>query len=243
MHQITLANMKIDIIRKDIKNLHLGVYPPNGRVRIAAPMHFDDETLRLFAISKLPWIKKQQSKFQNQERQTLREYVSGESHYFNGQRYLLKIIDSSSPPSITIRNKKYIELHTRKTSTRLQREKIMTQWYRKQLKELLPPLIEKWQHITGIHVDSWHIKSMKTKWGSCCSPAKRIWLNLELAKKPIRCIEYIIVHEMVHMIERHHNERFVRYMDDFMPQWREYKKELNRLILGHTEWPPGVINH
>lgn len=236
MHQIVVNNIVIDVVRKNIKNLHLAVYPPSGRVRIATPTKVDDEAVRLFAISKLAWIKKNQAKYVNQERQSERKFVSGESHYFRGQRYLLNVIHHSGYPKITIRNKKYIDLYVKQDYTQGQRENVMTNWYRKSLKEQIPALIEKWQKIVGVEVADWEIKRMKTRWGTCNREARRIWLNLELSKKPEHCLEYIIVHEMVHFLERNHTERFVAYMDSFMPLWRNYKEELNRLILKHEEW-------
>lgn len=236
MHQITINDIVIDVIRKDIKNLHLAVYPPNGRVRIAAPLKVDDDAVRLFAISKLSWIKKNQAKFVNQERQTERKFISGETHYFKGQRYRLNVIHHSGYSKVVIRNKQYIDLYVQKDLTEQQREKVMNNWYRKTLKEQIPALIEKWQRIIGVEVAEWEVKIMKTKWGTCNRDASRIWLNLELAKKSEKCLEYIIVHEMVHLLERNHTDRFVGFMDKFMPQWRSYKDELNRSVLKHEQW-------
>jgi predicted metal-dependent hydrolase len=236
MHKIVVNDIVIDVVRKNIKNLHLAVYPPTGRVRIATPTKVDDEAIRLFAISKLSWIKKNQAKYVNQERQSIRKYVSGESHYFKGQRYLLNVIPHSGYPRVVIRNKKYIDLYVRDNYTDEQREKVMTNWYRKNLKEQIPVLIEKWEKIIDIDVADWEVKKMKTKWGTCNRDAKRIWLNLELAKKPEHCLEYIIVHEMVHFLERNHTDRFVALMDKFMPVWRNHKQELNRFILKYEEW-------
>jgi predicted metal-dependent hydrolase len=236
MHQITLGNISIDVVRKDIKNLHLGVYPPNGRVRIASPLKIDDEAVRLFAISKMAWIKKHQLKFEAQQRQSKRQFVSGESHYYKGNRYLLNVIYHDAAPKVEIRNKTYIDLYIRVGSTLEQREKVLTEWYRRQLKDQIPPLIDKWQKIIGVEVSDWGIKKMKTKWGTCTIEKRRIWLNLELAKKSEHCLEYIIVHEMVHLMERNHSERFVAYMDQFIPQWHFYKDELNRSMLSHENW-------
>ena len=236
MHQITVGNISIDVVRKDIKNLHLGVYPPNGRVRIASPLKIDDEAVRLFAISKMAWIKKHQLKFEAQQRQSERQFVSGESHYYKGNRYLLNVIYHNAAPKVEIRNKTYIDLYVRVGSTLEQREKVLTEWYRRQLKDQIPSLIDKWQKIIGIKVNDWGIKKMKTKWGTCTIASCRIWLNLELAKKPEHCLEYIIVHEMIHLIERNHTDRFVAYMNKFMPQWHLYKEELNRSMLSHEIW-------
>jgi predicted metal-dependent hydrolase len=236
MHQITVGNISIDVVRKDIKNLHLGVYPPNGRVCIASPLKIDDEAVRLFAISKMAWIKKHQLKFEAQQRQSERQFVSGESHYYNGNRYLLNVIYHNAAPKVEIRNKTYIDLYVRVGSTLEQREKVLTEWYRRQLKDQIPPLIDKWQKIIGVEVKDWGIKKMKTKWGTCTIADRRIWLNLELAKKPEHCLEYIIIHEMIHLIERKYSDRFVAYMDKFIPQWHFYKDELNRSMLSHENW-------
>jgi predicted metal-dependent hydrolase len=235
MHQITVGELVIDVVRKDIKNLHLAVYPPDGRVRIATPLRLDDEAVRLFAISKMRWIKKRQAQFEAQQRQSKREYVSGESHYFQGHRYLLNVIYQAGAPKVVIRNKTYLDLYVREGSNEEQRRKVLLDWYRRHLKNDIPPLIEKWEAKIGVTVNEWGVKLMKTKWGTCNIEAGRIWLNLELAKKPHHCLEYIVVHEMVHFLERHHNERFIAYMDKFLPNWRFYKEELNRYPLTEIE--------
>jgi len=235
MYKIEVGNITIDVIRKDIKNLHLAVHPPEGRVRIASPIHIKDEAIRLFAISRIPWIKKQQRKFQEQERETEREYLIRESHYFFGKRYLLNIIEHDGPPEIVL-NKKTIDFYLRKNTDIEHRKAFMKEWYRRELKKRIAPLIEKWEKITGVSPSGWNVRLMKTKWGTCNREKRKIWLNLELAKKPVVCLEYIIVHEMVHLIERHHNDNFIRLMAKFMPQWKKYKDELNRLPVGFVNW-------
>ena len=235
-YQLTINNLDVDIVRKKIKNLHLGVYPPNGRVRVAVPLRLSDEAVRLAVITRLPWIKRQQANFQAQERQSAREYLSGESHYYQGHRYLLNVIYHNAPPKVVIRNKKWLDLFVRTASDRTQRERVLLKWYRQQLKAIIPPLIKKWEAIIGVEVADWRIKHMKTKWGTCNIEKQRIWLNLELIKKPTHCLEYIIVHEMVHLLERHHNDRFTAYMTQFMPQWPFFRDELNKAPLGHAEW-------
>ncbi|MBA3072299.1 MAG: M48 family metallopeptidase [Anaerolineae bacterium] len=236
MHQITVSDIVIDVERKEIKNLHLSVNPPNGKVRIAAPLNIDDDAVRLFAVSRLAWIRKQQSKFEDQSRQTEREYVSGESHYFKGERYLLNVIYQKGNPKVAIRNKTHIDLFVREDSTLLQRKMVLTEWYRKQLKAVLPDQITKWQAVIGVELNDWGVKQMKTKWGTCNIEQKRILINLELAKKPERCLEYIIVHELVHLLERKHNDHFVGLMDQFLPQWRTHREELNQFPLRHESW-------
>jgi predicted metal-dependent hydrolase len=205
-------------------------------VRVAVPLLIDDEAVRLAVISKLAWIKRQQALFQGQDRQSAREYVSRESHYYWGDRYLLNVIYHDAPPQVVIRNRNTLDLFVREGGDTTQRERVLLAWYRQQLKAAIPPIITRWEPIMGTDVVEWRVKRMKTKWGTCTIEARRIWLNLELVKKPPQCLEYIIVHEMVHLLERHHNERFVAYMDEFMPQWRLLRDELNQAPLAHETW-------
>jgi predicted metal-dependent hydrolase len=236
MEQITISNITIDVFRKEIKNIHLAVYPPTGRVRIAAPISVNADTLRLFAISKLGWIKRNQRKFEGQERQSPREYKNRESHYFQGRRYLMNVIEVNATPKVVLRSKTYIDLFVRPKTSSEKCHEIMNEWYRQQLKQLIPGIIEKWEGIMDVKVNEWHIKQMKTKWGTCNIPKKRIWLNLELAKKPLHCLEYIIVHEMVHLLERHHNDRFLYHISKYLPNWKQLKAELNKLPVSHADW-------
>ena len=233
---IRVSGLPVQIVRKDIKNLHLGVYPPNGRVRVAAPLSVSNDAVRLAVIGKLGWIKRKQAMFVGQERQSPREYVTGESHYFLGQRYRLNVVNRDGTGGVVIRNNRTIDLFVREGSGTVQRERVFLAWYRHQLKSMIPPLIQKWESIVGVKVREWGVKKMKTKWGSCNSKARRIWLNLELAKKQVQCLEYIIMHEMVHLLERHHNDRFTALMDEHMPQWRLHRDEMNRAPLGHETW-------
>jgi len=235
-HQITVQNLVVDVVRKDIKNLHLAVYPPAGRIRVAAPLRVNDEAVRLFTISRLGWIKRQQAKFESQERQSEREFVSGESHYYQGNRYLLNVVYRKGTPTVVPRNNKMLDMFVRVESDAVERERVLTTWYRRRLKEEITPLITKWEVIIGVKAAEWGVKQMKTKWGTCNIEAQRIWLNLELIKKPVHCLEYIIVHELVHLLERHHNEQFIAYINRFMPLWRHYREELNRAPLGHETW-------
>ncbi len=235
-HQITVNGLVIDVVRKNIKNLHLAVYPPTGRVRVAVPLRVNDDAVRLFAISRWGWIKRQQSKFSAQERQAPREYISGESHYFQGQRYLLSVRYHDGPPQVTVRNKTTLDLLVRTGSDTAQRGRVLQAWYRQELKPILPELIERWAAVVGVEVKAWGVKQMKTRWGTCNIGARRIWLNLELAKKPLVCLEYVIVHELVHLLERHHTERFKALMTTFMPQWPHHRDALNRAPLDHGAW-------
>ena len=231
MGKLMVDGIEVQLFKKNIKNLYLSVLPPNGRVRISAPKRMDDEAIRLFVISKLSWIKKQRSRFENQERQPEREFVSGESHYLWGKRYLLNVIYTNKrKQGVEVRNMTYLDLFVSENSDKEQRQIVMREWYRTEIKALIPLLIEKWEPIIGVKVESWGVKLMKTKWGSCNTVARRIWLNLDLAKKNPACLEYTVVHEMVHLLERLHNERFMAYMDNFLPNWRSTKAELNGLV-------------
>jgi len=236
MNQITVSGINIDVVRKQIKNIHLAVYPPTGRVRIAAPITTSEDAIRLFTLTKLGWIKRQQLKFRQQERITPREYKQRESHYFLGKRYLLNIIDTSGSSKIVIKNIRTLELHIKPDSPAKKMHQVLTEWYRQQLKRLIPALVRKWEPILQVKVNEIRIKQMKTKWGACNIEAKRIWLNLELSRKPEQCLEYILVHEMVHLLERHHNERFHLLMSRHLPNWERLKKELNLLPVSHADW-------
>ncbi|MDM8514993.1 SprT family zinc-dependent metalloprotease [Desulfobacterales bacterium HSG16] len=236
MPRMEISDITIDIVRKDIKNMHLAVYPPDGRVRIAVPLRINDEAVRLFAITKLSWIKKQRRRFEEQEREARREYIARESHYLFGQRFLLNVIEHNAPPKVEIKNKAKIDLYIRPDTPTEKRQKIMKEWYRSAIKEQIPPILKKYEWKTGVKSNFWAVKQMKTKWGSCNIEDRRIWINLELAKKPLVCLEYIILHELIHLIERHHNDNFQALMAKDMPQWEFYKEELNRLPVSHGDW-------
>jgi predicted metal-dependent hydrolase len=235
-HEITINGLPVNIVRKAIKNLHLGVYPPHGRVRVAVPLAVTDEAVRLAVVGKLGWIKRQQAKFNAQPRQSAREMVRGESHYFLGTRYRLRVIEQSGSSKVVLRNRSAMDLYVRPGTSAEQRERVLHRWYRQQLKELIPRLLEKWQSALGVQVAGWGIKKMKTKWGTCRVDARRIWVNLELAKKPVQCLEYIVVHELVHLIDRHHNDHFISIMDKHLPQWRLHRQELNAAPLAEEVW-------
>jgi predicted metal-dependent hydrolase len=235
-HDLTINGLPVSIVRKAIKNLHLGVYPPHGRVRVAVPLAVTDEAVRLAVVGKLGWIKRQRAKFKAQPRQSAREMVRGESHYFLGTRYRLRVIQQYGASRVVLRNRSAIELYVQPGSSAEQRERVLHRWYRQQLKGLIPPLMEKWQSYLGVQVADWGIKRMKTKWGTCSVEARRIWLNLELAKKPVQCLEYIVVHELVHLIERHHNDHFTSIMNKHLPQWRLHRNELNASPLAQEAW-------
>ncbi|MDD2340021.1 MAG: SprT family zinc-dependent metalloprotease [Methanosarcina sp.] len=233
--QIKLGDITADVVLKDIKNIHLSVYPPNGRVRISAPLRMDIDTIRVFAISRLGWIKQQQKKFQEQERETPREYLNLESHYVWGKRYLLKVIENDEVPSVELKHRKMV-LCVRPGTDDKKKQAIIDSWYREQLKKAVPPLIARWEPLLGVKVERFFVQRMKTKWGSCNYKARNIRLNTELAKKPQECLEYVVIHEMAHLLEPTHNSRFIMLMDRFMPRWQFYRDKLNQLPVSHENW-------
>lgn len=233
---IDVSGIPVEIRRKAIKNLHVGVYPPHGNVRVATPLHLDDEAVRLAIVSRLSWIRRQRQGFLDQARQSAREIVSGESHYVDGKRYRLNVVQRSGDPRVHFRDNSTIELRVPPGLDRDGRQRVLEYWYRQRLKARIPTLLGKWQPIVGVEVIDCRVKRMKTRWGSCNIEAGRIWLNLELAKKPAICLEYIVVHEMVHLLERHHTERFRALMDQAMPDWPLRREALNQSPLSHEDW-------
>lgn len=232
---IALGSVTLDVVRKDIKNVHLSVYPPTGRVRISAPARMSLDTIRLFAISKLGWIRQQQQKLRVQERETPREYLDRESHYVWGRRYLLKVVEADAAPSVQIQHGTLL-LRVRPGADEARREAVVAAWYRQLLKRAVAPLIEAWEPLLSVTVKGFFVQQMKTRWGSSNPDARTIRLNTELAKKPRECLEYIVVHEMIHLLESPHNARFTGLLDRFMPQWQHYRSILNRLPVRHERW-------
>lgn len=226
METIEINEIKINIEKRHIKNLNLYVKPPNGDVFVSAPHNLSNENIRAFLVSKIPWIRKQQLKYQTQERQTKREYVTGESIYVWGRRYNLDVVYSNKENGISFIANKMI-LQVREASTAEQRENYLNEWYREQLKKAIPAIAEKYEGIMGVHANEWKTKNMRTRWGTCNVKAKRIWLNLQLAKKNPQCLEYVVVHELCHLLEKSHNAVFKAYMDKYYPNWRVVKDELN----------------
>jgi predicted metal-dependent hydrolase len=235
MTSLKLGSITVDVVKKDIRNVHLSVYPPVGKVRISAPLRMNVETIRLFAVSKLGWIKEQQKQIVNQEREPAREYLERESHYFWGRRYLLKVIEKNEPPLIDLRHRALI-MQVRPGATVERKQEILEEWYRTQLKSAIPPLIAKWEPVMGVRVARFFVQRMKTKWGSCSRTSAGIRLNSDLAKKPLACLEYVLVHEMTHLLEPTHNNHFLALMDRFLPNWRFHKEALNRLPVRHENW-------
>lgn len=236
MHaSLQLGDIAVDVVRKDIRNVHLSVYPPAGAVRISAPLHMRLETIRVFAIAKLPWIREQQRRFHGQEREAPRDYSERETHYVWGRAYLLERRQSRGRPVIELTHRRMrlsgsLPADSRRTAALVER------WYRDQVRTAVEPLLAKWTRLLDVRVDRVFVQRMKTKWGSCSRTANTIRLNAELAKKPKACLEYIVVHELLHLIEPTHNARFVALMDRAMPQWRFYRDELNRLPVRHEAW-------
>ncbi|MCY3844030.1 MAG: SprT family zinc-dependent metalloprotease [Acidobacteria bacterium] len=234
--RIDVRGTPVEVVRKNIKHLHLGVYPPEGRVRVAAPAYVDDDAVRLAVVARLGWIRRRQAEFGGQDRQSPRRLVSGESHYVDGRRYRLAVIEHDAPAAVRLRKRTTMELRIRPNTDRDAREAVLQRWYRRRIRDRVPALLATWEPRVGVHVAEVRIRRMKTRWGTCNADAHRIWLNLEVAKKPASCLEYIMVHEMVHFIERRHNDRFRELMDAVMPRWRTHRDELNRAPLAHEEW-------
>ena len=232
---IELGDISVDVVQKDIKNIHLSVYPPNGRVRLSAPARMDADTIRVYAVSKLAWIRRQQKKLQGQDRETPRELLERESHYLWGQRYLLKLNEADGPSYVELKANTIV-LHFHSDASVAKKLELLNDWYRTLLKDAVQPLIAKWEPRMGVEVARFFVQRMKTKWGICNPQTRNIRLNLELAKKPPECLEYIVVHEMVHLLEPTHNHRFISLMDKFMPEWNVCRDTLNRLPVRHEEW-------
>lgn len=235
MPKVEIGSITLQLNRKAIKNLHISVLPPDGRVRVSAPESMTETTIRMAVISRIPWIKKQQSDFAKQPRQSDREMVSGECHYLWGRRYRLNLIERSGKHEIRL-GRGRLHLYVNTATTLENKALVLSSYYRDALKARIAELLPMWESKIGVAATDWGVKRMKTKWGSCNCQAKRIWLNLELAKKPPECLEYILVHELVHLLERNHNERFKGYMDKLLPDWRERRDLLNRMPLAHNNW-------
>jgi predicted metal-dependent hydrolase len=233
--RIDLGGISVDVVKKDIKNIHLSVHPPLGRVSIAAPLRMNLDTIRVFAISKLAWVKQQQKKLREQERDAPREYLDRESHYLWGRRYLLELVEANAAPKIEL-NHRRIRMTSRPGASTSTKEVMLNTWYREQLKAEVPVLVAFWSPLIGVSSVQFRVRRMKTKWGSCTPARSSILLNSELAKKPRECVEYIVVHELVHLLEPTHNARFVALMDQYLPRWRFLRDRLNQLPVRHVDW-------
>ncbi len=232
---IELGEFAVEVVKKDIKNIYLSVYPPAGRVRISAPLRMNLETIRVFAISKLGWIKQQQKKLRQQQRETPREYLDRESHYVWGKRYMLNVIEKDEAPGVNLKHSK-MHLRVRPGTSEDKKQAIVDRWYRAQLKKAVPSLIAKWEPLIGVEVERFFVQKMKTLWGSCSPASKSIRLNTDLARKPPECLEYIVVHEMVHLLVPGHGDRFTALMDRYLPGWGLVRQTLNEAPLAHTNW-------
>lgn len=227
--------MDMQLNRKAIKNLHISVLPPDGRVRISAPERMTDTAIRMAVISRIPWIRQQQRDFAKQPRQSDREMVGGECHFFWGRKHRLNVVERIGRHEVNVGGGK-VHLFVRPGTTQENKALVLSEFYRNALKQRIESLLDGWQKQVGVEPAGWGVKKMKTKWGSCNTRSRRIWLNLELAKKPPECLEFILVHELVHLLERNHNDRFKAYMDRFLPDWRERRNLLNNMPLGHSHW-------
>lgn len=232
---LTVRGIDVDVVYKDIKHLHIGVYPPLGRVRVAAPKRVDEDNVRRAVIQRLPWIRRQRALLQSAERQSEREMVSGESHYVWGIRRRLKVIERPGRGHVELDGDRLLLYVPPDTDTQARRS-LLESWQRHELRLRIPGLVANWEPIVGRQVPRWSVRRMKTKWGSCNRETGHIWFNLELAKKHPLALEYILVHEMTHLIERGHGERFVSLMDGFMSDWRARRDDLNAAALAHEDW-------
>ncbi|WP_261625099.1 M48 family metallopeptidase [Nesterenkonia marinintestina] len=232
---LTVRGIDIDVVYKDIKHVHIGVYPPAGRVRVAAPTRLDDDQIRLAVVQRLPWIRRQRKELRNAERQTTREMVTGETHYVWGMRKRLKVAEGPGRAHVELDGDRIV-LYMAPETTSEQRRGHLDRWYREQLRSELPLLISKWESELSVTVPKWTIRKMKTKWGSCNRETHHLWFNVELAKKHPNCLEYIVVHEMMHYFERNHGDAFTKLMDQHLPDWRMRRDELNGAPLAEEEW-------
>ena len=232
---LTVGGLRVDVVHKDIKNLHIGVYPPLGTVRVAAPRRLDNEQIRLAIVQRLSWIKRKRQQLQDAERQSERDMVTGETHNVWGVRHRLTVVERPGKREVSVhRNRLLLKIPAE--SDAALRRRVLEDWYRAQLRARVPALLARWEPKVGRTVDQWQIKRMKTKWGSCNPEAARLWFNVELAKKSPLCLEYIVVHEMVHLVERTHGERFISLMDLLLPDWRLRRDQLNGAPLAHEVW-------
>jgi predicted metal-dependent hydrolase len=232
---IRLGELAIRVARKDIKNVHLSVHPPSGRVTISAPRRLGLDTIRAFAITRLGWIREQQRKLREQERETRRDYIERESHYLWGRRYLLRVVEKDEPPRIAVKGNRLL-LQVRPGTAKPKKRELFEEWYRLQLREALADLVDKWRERLGVDLAGIHVQRMRTKWGSCNAPRRTIRLNTDLVRKPRQCLEYILVHELIHFQVRRHDDKFIALMDTHLPNWRHLRQQLNSMPLAHEHW-------
>ena len=221
-------DIEVEVHRKRIRHLYLRVGPPNGRLRVSAPLRIGDDAIRQAVAKRMPWVRRQQERQRRRERESDRAFASGERHLVEGIDRVLNVTTHEGPPRIGLRDNAMLEMRVRPGTGRDERADLLDAWYRERLKTSIPRLIAAWEPFLGVKVKEWRIRKMKTRWGSCSFRKGRIWLNLELAKKPVHCLEYVVVHEMAHLIEPSHNRRFWGILDRHMPDWRARRDELNR---------------
>ena len=231
MKKIAVADILAEVEWKEIKNVHLTIYPPDARVHVSAPVNMTEESIRLFLITKLPWIKQRVSQVLEQNRQSPRTYVSGENHYYKGRRYRLKVVNHTAAAKVELQGNEFIVMYVREKATEARRAEVLKEWYRAEFKAILPSLVTKWEAILGVKANKWDVKQMKTLWGSCNHRTRNIIFNLELIKKPLHCIEYIVVHELLHIKVRLHNEEYTALLNRHFPNWKQLKDELNEFIV------------
>ncbi|TGE24359.1 M48 family peptidase [Hymenobacter aquaticus] len=231
MPQLLIDDLPIELVRKNIRSLRLTVYAPDGRVRVAAPLRTTEAAIHAFVASRRAWIQKHQAQFAAREQPAVLDFVSGETHYYQGQPLLLRVLPGPAAGRVQRTEPGFLDLCIAAGSPREQREKALNTWYRARLKEQLPALAARWEPVVGAQATAWAIKQMRTRWGTCNIRARRIWLNLELIKQPAACLDYVVVHELVHLHERLHNARFWGLMDQFMPDWRTARQALRAVHL------------
>ena len=235
---ITVSDLTVHVVRKQIENLHIAVYPPDGLIRVSAPQHMGEDAVRLAVVDRLKWIRDQRDELLAQPRQSVREVVTGESHYVWGKRYRLRVVTSAAS-GVEVAGGGTLLLTVPAGSDRDERAKILEEWRRRELKGAVPALVAKWEQRLDVAQVEWRVRRMRTKWGTCNPEAGRIWLNLHLSQKPRPCLEYVVLHEMLHLVESGHTDRFERLLTEAMPDWRRRRSELARLPLSEDgAWPP-----
>lgn len=234
-HKLRVAELEVEVVRKAIKNLHISVHPPLGRVRVAAPHAMSDDAVRRAVVTRLGWIKRQRSAFANQPRSGAPEFVSGESHWVFGRRYRLQVVEHDAPAEVSICGGR-LQLRCKPGMTAAGRARVLDAWYRERLAEVVAPMFGRWCRRIGVDASGFRIKRMRTKWGTCSVRARRIWMNVEIARRPQRCVEYLLVHELVHLLEAKHGPKFVAIMDQHLPSWRRLRSLLNDGPLAHQNW-------
>jgi predicted metal-dependent hydrolase len=234
--RLAISGINVDVVRKEIKNLHLAVYPPDGRVRVSAPETMPIEVVRAAVVTRLAWVKRQRARIANAPRQSTREMVTGESHYFLGQRYRLRVIEHAAPPEIMINGKTTLVLKCRASAADTTRLRALDAWYREELAPLIPPLLNQWSERLEVEGVTWKLRHMRTRWATVNTNTRAITLNPEIAKQPLESLELLIVHELVHLLVKNHGENFSKKMSKYLPDWRQRQSRLNSALIAHEDW-------